>query len=97
MDKGVSYPQPDTLQPENLILQLQKAEGGTVEIGLKESDSLMEFVTLKAYKFPWINLVWAGTILLVIGTIISMFKRIEQKKLTNREIRKKISQAETIS
>jgi cytochrome c-type biogenesis protein CcmF len=94
---GISYPQPDTLQPENLILQLQKAEGNGIELGVKESDSLMEFVTLKAYKFPWINLVWAGTIILVIGTFISMFKRMEQKKLSNREIRRKISQAETIS
>jgi cytochrome c-type biogenesis protein CcmF len=94
---GYSYPQPDTLHPENLILQLQKAGEDGIELGVKESDSLMEFVTLKAYKFPWINLLWLGTVLLVIGTVISMFKRMEKKKLSNKEIRKKISQVETIS
>jgi cytochrome c-type biogenesis protein CcmF len=90
---GVAYPQPDTLQPENLILQLQKADGGNLELGVKESDALMDFVTLKAYKFPWINILWAGTIIMVIGMLISMVKRMERKKLSNKEIRKKAREA----
>ncbi|HEY0355860.1 MAG TPA: cytochrome c-type biogenesis CcmF C-terminal domain-containing protein, partial [Flavisolibacter sp.] len=93
---GIDYPQPDTLQPENLILQLQKGGDGSIELGMKESDALMEFVTLKAYKFPWINVLWAGTIIMVIGIIISMFKRMERKKLSNREIRRKVNEVKEV-
>jgi cytochrome c-type biogenesis protein CcmF len=37
----------------------------------------MEFVTLKAYIFPYINFVWFGLILMAIGFIMSIIKRAE--------------------
>ncbi len=92
-DKGVNYVQPDTLQPESLVMQLQNVTADGIELGVKESDSIMEYVTMKAYRFPWINILWAGTIIMFIGMLISMYKRMERKKLTNREIRRKVSQA----
>src|SRR5690606_30686103 len=61
---GQNFAIPDTVMPENLILQLQKTEGDRVELGVKESSSILEYVTLKAYKFPYINLVWGGTIIM---------------------------------
>jgi cytochrome c biogenesis factor len=30
--------------------------------------------------FPWINLVWAGTIIMVIGFVISVLNRIDKQK-----------------
>jgi cytochrome c-type biogenesis protein CcmF len=44
----------------------------------------LKYVTLKAYKFPFINLVWLGTILMVIGFFISALHRREKKKLATR-------------
>ncbi|HEU0112825.1 MAG TPA: cytochrome c biogenesis protein CcsA [Flavisolibacter sp.] len=79
--KGGVYSKPDTVIQESLVLQLQKVEGGKVTLGLKESDSVMQYVTLKAYKFPFINVLWIGTILMVIGFFISMAWRIQ----TNRK------------
>jgi cytochrome c-type biogenesis protein CcmF len=81
---GGAFPQADTLTAENLVFQLQKVDGQNVQLGLKESDALMKYVTLKAYKFPFINLVWAGTIIMVIGFIISMLHRRQQGRSSAR-------------
>lgn len=79
--KGEVFSQPDTVVQESLVLQLQKVEGKKAFMGVKESDAVMQYVTLKAYKFPFINLLWLGTILMVIGFLISMAWRIQ----TNRK------------
>lgn len=84
---GGAFPQPDTLTAENLIVQLQKVDGRKVELGVKESDALMQYVTLKAYIFPYINLVWGGTILMTIGFIISMFYRRQQSNLASKKLK----------
>jgi cytochrome c-type biogenesis protein CcmF len=74
--KGSWIPVADTIEAESLILQLNKIDNGKVELGVKESDSVLNFLTLKAYKFPFINALWFGTILMALGFIISMVRRI---------------------
>ena len=60
------------------MIQLQKVNpDNSIELGVKESDSVMEYVTLKAYKFPYINLLWIGIIITAIGILISMVRRIQ--------------------
>ncbi len=71
---------PDTVTAESLVLQLQKVNSSNVEIGIKESDSIMQYVTLKAYKFPFINLLWLGTILMVTGFGMSMVRRVQMNR-----------------
>ena len=79
--KGEMLMIPDTITAENLILQLQKVNAdNSIELGVKESDALMKYVTLKAYKFPMIRLLWFGVIVTAIGIFISMAHRIR----TNR-------------
>ena len=46
-----------------------------VKIGVKESDSMIDFVTVKSYIYPYVNLVWLGLIVMAIGLIMSMIKR----------------------
>jgi cytochrome c-type biogenesis protein CcmF len=82
---GGAFPYPDTVTSESLVLQLQKVQGSQAQLGVKESSAILKYVTLKAYKFPFINLVWLGTILMVIGFFISAIYRREKKKKTNRE------------
>jgi cytochrome c-type biogenesis protein CcmF len=77
---------PDTVAAENLIVQLQKVSGNTAELGIKESDTIMQYLTLKAYKFPFINLVWLGTLIMVTGFFISMLRRIQTNKPSLRKI-----------
>lgn len=91
---NTAFPQPDTLTAESIVLQLQKVNGKKAEIGIKESDSLLQYVTLKAYKFPFIIVLWSGTIIMVLGFMISVLRRIEtnRTKTWNKasETRKKV-------
>lgn len=75
--KGEWFAIPDTITSESLILQLQKVNPDkSIELGVKESNAVMKYVTLKAYRFPLIKLLWYGVWITAIGIIISMVRRI---------------------
>jgi cytochrome c-type biogenesis protein CcmF len=67
----------DTVYAQNLFVKFAGVipEQNKIIIGVKESDSMIDFVTLKAYIFPYINLVWIGLITMAIGFIMSMTNR----------------------
>ena len=71
---------PDTVYAEGLVFKLNKVDGNKVEAGIKDSNSIMKYITLKAYKFPMIKLLWFGVVFTVIGTIMSMVRRIVENK-----------------
>jgi len=66
----------DTVFSQNLVLTLNDIKGAQAEIGVKESADITPWLTLKAYKFPYINLLWLGVVLTVLGSLIAMWKRI---------------------
>ncbi len=74
--ENVLFQSQDTIMSQGLVLRLDDVRDGKVTIGVKESNDVLEYLTLKAYKFPYINLVWGGVIFLVIGCVISMWRRI---------------------
>jgi cytochrome c-type biogenesis protein CcmF len=78
--KGEVIGIPDTVSNGSLILKLNKFDGKIAEVGVKEPNPAKDFLTLKVYKFPFINLLWLGTILMAIGFIISMVRRIQVAK-----------------
>lgn len=82
---GTLFAVPDTVTSENLIFQLNKVDGNKVEMGVKEPNSVLQYVTLKAYNFPFINLLWAGVIIMVAGMIISIVRRVQLNK-ADREV-----------
>ena len=67
----------DTIYAQNLFVKFAgvNPELNKIKIGVKESESMIDFVTIKAYIFPYINLVWIGLIVMAIGLIMSMVKR----------------------
>ncbi len=70
----------DTVHAESLILKFNKINDhktGSIELGIKESSSLLDYITLKVYEFPFIILVWTGVIIMFIGFIISMVHRMK--------------------
>ncbi|MDZ4794656.1 MAG: cytochrome c biogenesis protein CcsA [Bacteroidota bacterium] len=76
--KGAELAIPDTVLAENLVLQLQKVNpDNSIVLGIKESNAVMDYITLKAYKFPFINLLWVGVLITAIGITISMVRRIQ--------------------
>ena len=66
----------DTLYAQNLYLSFAGvSDNHNIKIGIKESDKLIDFVTVKTYVFPYINLVWLGLIIMALGLIVSMVQR----------------------
>ncbi len=66
----------DTVYAQNMYVKFTGvSDGRKVKIGFKESDKLIQYVTLKAYVFPGINLVWLGLIIMAIGLVMSAVKR----------------------
>ena len=74
--KGASLNVPDTLSSGTMI-QLNKSDGKQVEIGIKVPNTVTQYLTLKALKFPFINFLWLGTIIMAVGFVISMVRRIQ--------------------
>lgn len=72
-----AYAEPDTVMAESLILQLEDLRDGKAHIGVRESSNVLEYVTLKAYKFPYIGILWTGIVITALGTFISMGRRIQ--------------------
>jgi cytochrome c-type biogenesis protein CcmF len=65
----------DTLAQQSLILGLNRDARGQLTLGVKESDAVLRYITLKAYKFPFINVLWLGTLVMVAGFMISLYRR----------------------
>lgn len=79
--KGLQIdPIQDTVMSQSLVFSLIKPGNlnkKEVEIAIKESNALLEFITLKVYDFPFINVLWLGVVIMVIGFLISMVRRIQ--------------------
>ncbi len=66
----------DTVYAQNLFLRFDGvAEGKKIKLGIKESDKIIDFITLKAYVFPYINLVWIGLVVMAMGLVMSATRR----------------------
>jgi cytochrome c-type biogenesis protein CcmF len=72
----------DTVFAQNLALRFDRVEGRKVELGIKESSQMVPFVALKVLEFPQISVLWIGTIIMVIGFVISIVWRRRQAALT---------------
>ncbi len=72
----------DTVYAQNIFVRfLGVDKDKKVIIGVKESDKLIDYVTVKAYVFPLINLVWLGLVIMAAGIVISMLQRGNFSKL----------------
>ncbi len=82
--KGLNMEQQlDTIKAQNLVISFNKVvsqEEGVLEIGIKESKSLTNLITLKVYEFPFINVLWIGVVVMTIGFMMSMLQRIRKNK-----------------
>ena len=66
----------DTLYAQNLYLRFAGvSDNHNIKLGIKVSDKLIDFVTVKTYVFPYVNLVWLGLIIMAMGLVMSMVKR----------------------
>jgi cytochrome c-type biogenesis protein CcmF len=71
----------DTVFAEGLAIGLsQIIDNKHLGIIVKESSQLTPFIALKVLQFPFINLVWLGTIIMVTGLVMSVVRRAKMVK-----------------
>ncbi len=73
----------DTVKAQNLIVSFNKVidqKKGILEIGVKESPTLSNLITLKVYEFPFINLLWLGVLIMTAGFGITTWARKQKIK-----------------
>ena len=61
----------------NSILPEQNA----AELEVMQEDPQKDYIVLKAMVFPYINVLWLGIIVMVIGFFISLANRYQQKEV----------------
>lgn len=66
----------DTIYAQNLFVRfIGVSDTRKIRLGTRQSKSMIDFVTVKSYVFPFINLVWLGLIIMACGLIMSLIKR----------------------
>ncbi len=68
----------DTVFSQNLAVGFTSVDNNakTIELQVKESAKMVPFVALKVYEFPFINLLWLGTIIMLVGVVMSIRRRL---------------------
>ncbi len=79
---GMMVQKPDTVFAQNLIVNFNKIgeDNKKIEIGVKESSSILPYVSLKVYLFPYINVLWLGIIVMMIGFVMSIVRRVKMMR-----------------
>lgn len=86
---GMVIPIADTVMAQSLILQFNQVKDqatGLLVIGVRETNSVLDFVTLKAYEFPFINVLWIGILVMVTGIAMSIVQRIKQLRVVKKNV-----------
>ncbi|RYY35670.1 MAG: cytochrome C biogenesis protein [Sphingobacteriaceae bacterium] len=76
---------PKKIEDLGLKLKFSKImpEKGKMEIMIyQQPESKKKFIVMKAIEFPYINFLWAGTIIMVIGFLMSIFRRSKELKVS---------------
>ena len=73
-------PVADTVISQSLVLAFSGAEADGIKLGVKESNSVLDYVTLKAYQFPAINVLWFGIILMTFGFLLASWNHIQKNR-----------------
>jgi cytochrome c-type biogenesis protein CcmF len=53
---------------------------GTIDLMIKQKDPKDDYVVLKAFIFPYINLVWLGIIVMFLGFMLTAVNKILKKE-----------------
>ena len=75
---------PDTVIAQGVAIRFNKMASGTkdeLELGIKEDKGMSEVLTLKVFEFPFINILWLGIVIMVVGLIMSIIFRVKQNRL----------------
>ena len=78
-------PVTDTVISQSLELGFVGADADGVKLAVKESSAVLQYITLKAYQFPAINVLWLGIIITVFGFMLAMVNHIQKNRRAVKE------------
>jgi cytochrome c-type biogenesis protein CcmF len=73
----------DTLHDYNLFVRIAKInmdKENSVDIEFKQPAAENDYVVMKAIVFPHINILGIGTVIMTLGSILALFRRLKQTK-----------------
>jgi cytochrome c-type biogenesis protein CcmF len=73
----------DTLRDYDLYVRIAKInmdKTNSVDIEFKQPAAENDYVVMKAIVFPHINILGLGVIIMSLGTILALFRRLKQTK-----------------
>jgi cytochrome c-type biogenesis protein CcmF len=79
----------DTVMSQSLVFALVRPgdlEKREIEIGIKESSAVLDFLTLKVYEFPWINILWLGIVVMMVGFGMAIVRRAQLMNRSQQQI-----------
>lgn len=82
--KNVVIPQEDVVDELGLKLVFWKInpDDGTIEVTMSEKlSNNKDFIVMKAFVFPYINVLWLGCLIMAFGTGIAVIERIRKFKV----------------
>jgi cytochrome c-type biogenesis protein CcmF len=82
--KNVVIPQEDVVDKLGLKLVFWKInpDDGTIEITMSEKlSNNKDFIVMKAFVFPYINVLWLGCLIMAAGTVIAIIERMRKLRL----------------
>jgi cytochrome c-type biogenesis protein CcmF len=72
----------DSVPEANLVFRIDGVEDNKkVRFSVMDKNKLSDYITIKVLEFPQIKLMWIGIIIMSIGFMLSMVKRIKQLKV----------------
>lgn len=85
-DSSYQYSVADTVHNQELYLRFTQIfpKKDKIELQVKQSGVVNDYIVMKAYVFPLVNLLWLGTLIMIVGFIMSIrraFKKLERKKV----------------
>jgi len=77
----------DTVFAQNLAIGFSRVlDNKKIELQVKESSKLVPFVALKVYEFPFINVLWLGCFVMIIGFVMSILRRVKLNRVMKSAI-----------
>ncbi|GAA0547567.1 cytochrome c biogenesis protein CcsA [Chitinophaga japonensis] len=79
-DSTYQYSVPDTLFPQSLYVRFSKImpKENKIALEVKEAGAFSDYIVLKALVFPYINVLWGGVLVMIVGFVMSIYRRLKR-------------------
>ncbi|SEW38642.1 cytochrome c-type biogenesis protein CcmF [Chitinophaga sp. YR573] len=78
-DSSYQYNVPDTVSPLSLYVRFNKIlpKDNKIELQVKESATFKDYIVMKAFVFPFINVLWIGVLVMIAGFLMSIYQKVK--------------------